>query len=150
MSDTYLQRWSLVLDGDSMSKHSSQLLSVVQNGVNAMLKLSKDRDERASGIVMEWWNGDGAARVIAHENSALLVERTTGPASLSAMARSGQDDEACRILCAAAARLHATRTKPQPDLVPFAHWFRALEPIARTHDGILSRCDTAAKAPLPR
>ncbi|MGL1446712.1 aminoglycoside phosphotransferase family protein, partial [Vibrio parahaemolyticus] len=48
---------------------------------------------------MEWWDGEGAARVLARDATALLLERATGTASLADMARSGQDDEACRILC---------------------------------------------------
>ncbi|MDW4800271.1 APH(6) family putative aminoglycoside O-phosphotransferase, partial [Escherichia coli] len=72
-----------------------------------MLKLSHEPDERLGAIVMEWWDGDGAARVLAHDGDALLLERAMGAASLSAMAHTGQDDAACGILCATANRLHA-------------------------------------------
>lgn len=113
-----------------------------------MLKLSHDKDERLGGILMEWWDGEGAARVLARDNAALLLERATGPASLADMARSGRDDEACRILCAAAARLHAPRSKPLPELIPLAHWFRDLEPAAAKHGGILARSAETARALL--
>jgi streptomycin 6-kinase len=46
---------------------------------------------------MAWWNGDGAARVLAHEGDALLMERATGDASLAETARGGRDDDASRI-----------------------------------------------------
>ena len=55
-----------------------------------MLKLSLEEDERLGGAVMEWWDGDGAARVLAREEHALLLERATGYASLGDMARTGR------------------------------------------------------------
>jgi streptomycin 6-kinase len=64
------------------------------------------------------------------------------------MARSGRDDEACRILCAAAARLHAPRSKPRPELIPLADWFRELEPAAARHGGVLIRCAETARTLL--
>jgi hypothetical protein len=47
-----------------------------------MLKLSSAEDERAGGLLMEWWSGDGAARVLARDGDALLLERAEGTASL--------------------------------------------------------------------
>lgn len=80
-----------------------------------------------------------AARVLARDETALLLERAVGLDSLADMARAGRDDEACRILCATAARLHAPRAKPLPELIPLAQWFRELEPAAAKHGGILAR-----------
>jgi streptomycin 6-kinase len=97
---------------------------------------------------MEWWEGIGAARVLARDPDALLMERAIGGACLADMARTGRDDEACRVLCAVAARLHAPRSKPLPDLVPLTRWFRELEPAAALHGGILTRCAETARALL--
>ena len=66
---------------------------------------------------MDWWDGDGAARVLARDDDAILLERAEGTASLADMARNGRDDEACRVLCAVAGRLHASRPQPLPELV---------------------------------
>ena len=45
------------------------------------------------------------------------------------MARNDRDDEASRIICAAASRLHAPRDRPpSPSLVPLTRWFAELEP----------------------
>jgi streptomycin 6-kinase len=49
---------------------------------------------------------------------------------LSDLARTGGDDKASRILCAVAARLHAPRPKPLPDLTPLQRWFCELESAA--------------------
>ncbi len=148
MFGVYLDRWDLVPDGDPIATPAARLLPVRQHGRPAMLKLSFEEDERAGGVLMAWWDGDGAARVLAGDVDALLLERAMGPASLADMARTGQDDEACRILCSVAARLHAPRAKPLPELVPLAHWFRELEPAAAAHGGILARCAETARALL--
>jgi streptomycin 6-kinase len=100
------------------------------------------------GVVLAWWEGDGAARVLARDGDALLLERAEGTASLAEMARTGRDDQACRVLCAVAARLHAPRPKPLPELVPLAGWFGELEPAAAAHGGILARCAAAARSLL--
>jgi streptomycin 6-kinase len=113
-----------------------------------MLKLAKSEDERAGAAVLEWWDGDGASRVLARHENALLMERAEGPASLSDMARDGHDDEASRILCEVAARLHRRRDRPPPTLVPLQRWFRELAPAAATHGGLLRRCSETAEALL--
>jgi streptomycin 6-kinase len=148
MFDSYLSNWRLVPDGEPIVTHAARLLPVLRHGEPAMLKLSFEEDERLGGAVMEWWDGDGAASVLARDEHALLLERATGPASLSDMARTGQDDEACRILCRTAARLHAPRAKALPKLIPLAQWFRELAPAARTYGGILPRCTETAEALL--
>ena len=119
-----------------------------RNGKALLLKLATDADERAAGVLLAWWDGDGAARVFARDERALLMERAEGGRSLSDMASSGRDDEACRILCAVAARLHAPRRDPPPRLVPLARWFDALGPAAATHGGVLTCCDAYARALL--
>lgn len=98
MFDTYLDRWNLILDGSPIVTHSGHLLPVRRRGEPAMLKLATEQEERFGGVLMEWWNGDGAARVLALDADALLLERAEGTASLAEMARNGRDDEACRIL----------------------------------------------------
>jgi streptomycin 6-kinase len=148
MFEPYLARWSLVPDGDVITTAAAQLLPVVRGGEPAMLKVSHEADERLGGVLMAWWDGEGAARVLAQDDAAILLERATGPDSLADMARSGRDDEACRILCAAAARLHAPRSKPRPELIPLADWFRELEPAAAKHGGVLVRCAETARALL--
>ena len=148
MFDSYLAKWGLVPDGSPIVTRAARLLPVIHRGEPAILKLSFEEDERLGGVVMEWWDGDGSARVLAREEHALLLERACGLASLSDMARTGRDDEACRILCSTAARLHAPRAKPLPQLTPLTQWFRELAPAARTYGGILTRCAETAESLL--
>ena len=146
MFDAYLVRWGLTPDGKPMATHSSRLLPVRRDGVPAMLKIAQEAEERRGAALMVWWDGDGAARVLAHEGDALLMERAGGDTSLVELARSRADDEASRILCAAAARLHAPRRRPPPPtLVPLARWFRELEPAAARHGGVLRLAAATAR-----
>jgi streptomycin 6-kinase len=144
----HLARWDLVPDGEPIETPSSLLLAVRHNGVPAMLKVAREEEECRGGALMAWWDGDGAAKVLARHGEALLLERATGASSLAEMVASGQDDEASRILCAVAARLHAPRAGPPPELVPLARWFEALAPAARTHGGLLAQADSVAQALL--
>jgi streptomycin 6-kinase len=148
MFDIYLSQWDLIPDGGPIVTNTSRLLPVRRRGEPAMLKLVSHEEERSGGVLMAWWDGDGAARVLARDDHALLLERAEATASLAEMARTGRDDEACRILCAVAARLHAPRPKPLPELVPLAHWFRELEPAAASQGGILVRCAATARSLL--
>lgn len=141
----HLARWGLVPGGAPIITPYSSLLPVRYRDTPAMLKVARADEERAGARLMAWWDGDGAARVLEHEGDALLLERALGERSLVRMARRGRDDEASRILCAAAARLHAPRDRSPPELVPLERWFRALAPAAARHGGILARADAAAR-----
>jgi streptomycin 6-kinase len=148
MFDRYLKRWNLTRDGIPIVTHSSDLLPVRQDGRPAMLKIAREAEERRGAGLMAWWDGNGAARVLAHDGDAVLLERATGHRSLAAMARDGADDEASRILCDVAARLHAPRNRPLPDLIPLSAWFAELEPAAAKHGGILARAADMARSLL--
>lgn len=80
----WLSRWNLIPDGPPFMTHSSQLIPVktATDGIKAMLKITHDKDEQTGNALMAWWDGNGAAPVIAHENEAILLERATGLRSL--------------------------------------------------------------------
>lgn len=142
----YLNRWSLIADGEPIITHSSRLLPVLWQDRPAMLKVAADIDERYGALLMQWWDGDGAAYVYAQEGDAVLLERATGKRSLLAMAMNGEDDEASRILCATAARLHAPRKNsfpiPSPLLAGSAIWSRQQASMA-------ARLPIARRSPTP-
>ncbi len=146
MFETYLDRWRLDPDGEPITSPTSRLLPVLHHGVPAMLKVATEPEERRGADTMTWWDGDGAAHVLAHEGDALLMERAEGSTSLEKMARSDRDDEATRIMCQVAAKLHAPRMRPLPSsLVPLPEWFAALEPGAMRHGGILEQAAATAR-----
>lgn len=145
MFDTYLECWNLIPDGDPIITNNSRLLPTHQDDEPVMLKIAVDPEEKAGASLMTWWAGDGAARVLAYKGDAILLERSEDNGKLMEMARTGQDDEASRIICAVAARLHNPRDKPRPALVPLAQWFRPLEVAAAQRGGLLAVAAASAR-----
>jgi streptomycin 6-kinase len=147
--DAWLSRWRLILDGEPLVTPTSRIIPVLRDGRPAMLKFATQPEEARGAALIRWWEGDGAARVLAHEGAAVLLERASGARSLVAMARQDDDDEASRIICAVAARLHAPRkSEPPGDLIPLAEWFRDLWPAADRLGGIYRESAAVARALL--
>lgn len=145
----WLEKWRLSADGEPFTTpHTvSRLLPVLRDGERAILKLACIEEERRGGELMEWYAGIGAAPVLAREGEAILLVRLDGGRSLADMARSGEDDEATRILCNTARTLHTPRGQAPPErLVPLETWCRALEPAAARHGGLFEK---AAKVLRP-
>ncbi len=145
MLETHIDRWGLHADGVPFATPTSRLLAVVMDGAPAMLKLALYEDERRGGGLLEWWAGVGAARVMAREGQAILIEKATGPMCLGRMSREGGDDEACAVLCDVAAGLHERRGRHWPDLVPLEAWFAPLH-AASIQGGMLATASARAAA----
>ncbi|ABR89742.1 streptomycin phosphotransferase [Janthinobacterium sp. Marseille] len=145
MLEPYLKRWQLTPDGTAIMTPGSQLLPVRMAGMPAMLKVSAEEEEKNGALLLAWWDGDAAARVLACEGDALLMERAEGQSTLLEMALHGRDDEASRIMCKVTAQLHAPRNKALPPLVPLTQWFQALEPAAAKYGGIFTYSAAVAR-----
>ncbi|MDD2057861.1 3'-kinase [Pseudomonas sp. GD03860] len=139
MFEPYLQRWQLIPDGPPIVTASSHLLAVLYQGGPAMLKVAQAREEQHGAEVMTWWNGKGAAQVLAHADNGLLLERALGPDSLTEYCEQGRDELATRILCQTVAQLHAPRNRPALPLIELTSWFNSLWPAADAFGGIY-RC----------
>ncbi|MGH6781247.1 MAG: aminoglycoside phosphotransferase family protein, partial [Sphingomonadaceae bacterium] len=137
-----------VPDGEPIVTHGSHLLPVRRDGAPAILKLPEAPDERLGYLPLEYWAGEGAARLLARSTTgdAMLLERATGRRSLSAMARSSADtdDEATAILCEAIAALHKPRGPAPAGLIPLETWFADLFSMAAERGGILALSAAAA------
>lgn len=144
----YLRLWSLTPEGDPIVTHSSHLLPVRWQGRAAMIKVALEAEEQAGSRVMRWWDGEGAARVYAHDSDVILMERAEGGRSLMHMALNGEDDEASRIVCDVVRHLHRPRGKPLPELIGLREWFRDLAPAAKRYGGLFPRCLETAEALL--
>lgn len=141
-----LAQWRLIADGQPVRTHSSDLLPVrTAEGIAAIVKVPRNADEQRGSQLMQWWAGDAAPVLAVDTEGALLMIRATGPRSLAEWSRSGRDSEATHVLCAMAARLHAPREYKLPmELPSLRHWFRALEPAAAAHGGLLARAHAVA------
>src|SRR5580692_4930815 len=119
--DPWLKRWDLTPDGDPIAGTWASLLPVRRGGEPAMLKAAMTREERHGLDLLAWYGGDGAVNILERGDRAILMERAVGERSLKAMARAGEDEAALSVLCAAAKRLHASRSTLPPDsLFPLA------------------------------
>lgn len=65
----WLNRWLLIPDGEKFITPTSTLLPVktATQGIKAMLKVTDDADEQTGNSLMAWWEGNGAAQVLAYE-----------------------------------------------------------------------------------
>ena len=147
--EPWLTLWALEPDGAAFRSTAGILAPVRSEGRPAMLKLTPEPEELRGGELMSWWGGQGAARVLARQGEALLLERATGEGDLGAMSRHGRDGDACRILCQVAADLHRPRPRQAPaSLVPLETWFRALWPRAASDGGLFEASANAARRRL--
>ncbi|WP_114789091.1 aminoglycoside phosphotransferase family protein [Niabella yanshanensis] len=145
----YLGLWKLKPEGDAFYTACSLLQPVLYRGLPAMLKIAMEAEERKGALLMNWWNGIGAAKVYEYDHQALLLERISGELSLMEMIAKGRDSGATRILCNVAKKLHAPRrSHPDFDLVTLDEWFKDLWPGAVKHGGIINECAQVAKVLL--
>nr|WP_137390657.1 APH(6)-I family aminoglycoside O-phosphotransferase [Rhodoligotrophos defluvii] len=141
----FVEAWRLTPDGPLLTTRSSWVAPVLQEGLPAMLKVARIPDEHSGYRLMTWWDGEGAAKIFACSTDALLMERAAGGRDLAALARAGRDDEACKILCETAARLHAPRRSPLPVLHPLESWFEPLFQLARQCAFLAPAADAASQ-----
>ena len=133
----WLERWALCPDGSPIKSLNGRLLPVRHGGIKAMLKLSDSAEEQAGARLMTWWHGKGAAPVLACDDRALLMRRATATRTLAGLVAAGQDDDATRVLCDVAARLHRPRSQPLPALVALDVWFKDLLDASQDCSAIL-------------
>ncbi|KJK07250.1 MULTISPECIES: aminoglycoside phosphotransferase family protein [unclassified Pseudomonas] len=145
MFEPYLQRWQLIVDGAPIITHSSHLLPVHYRNQPAMLKVALVAEELNGALLMQWWDGQGAAKVLAYADSGLLLERAQGPDALSDYATHGRDQQATRILCQTVTTLHTRPGKPELPLVNLQTWFKSLREAALLHGGIYQHCAQTAE-----
>ncbi|WP_312835958.1 aminoglycoside phosphotransferase family protein [Comamonas sp.] len=149
----HLQRWGAQPAGRPLATSTSDLLPVSLtgkwNGLPAMIKITRDLDERIGGQVLQWWDGAGAARVYASDppSGALLMERATGSRHLLRMALEGEDDAATTCICLSLHQLHSHRPSAPPpeNLLPLADFFRSLAPMAAQQGGLMAECAMVAQ-----
>lgn len=140
---SYLAEWTLLPDGALITTRSSWVLPVRCEAEPAMLKVARIPDEHAGYELMSWWSGRGAAKIIAASDGTLLMERALGRRSLAQMARSGQDDDACRILCRTAGQLHALRSGSLPELHHLDSWFQPLFELSQSNSALIPAAEQA-------
>lgn len=148
MSEPYLSRWRLRRDGPAIRTPHARLWPVLTAGGElAMLKIAGETEEQNGHRLLRWWDGDGAARLLAHEGPAILIERASGQ-SLRQRSIDGADDACTTILCQVLQRLHRPRSAPPADLVCLRRWFADLLQPRAALPPLLEQCRSLAEGVL--
>ena len=146
MFETHIKTWRLASVGDAISTATGTLLPVIRDdGTPAMLKQLADAEEKNGAALLQWWNGDGAARLYEADADVILMERATGSGSPTRMAQHDEDDAACLILTDIAFRLHAPRPAPPQNLLPLKGYFSALLCHNVASDSLIGHAQREAK-----
>ncbi|MDT0397564.1 MULTISPECIES: aminoglycoside phosphotransferase family protein [Streptomyces] len=109
LTTTFLNRWRLRVTGAPMHGVSALVLPVTRaDGTHAVLKLQiRDHESEGEPIALRLWNGDGAVRLLDHDepSGTMLLERLDASRMLS-----HQDDthEAVLVIARLLAHLHTT------------------------------------------
>lgn len=109
LTTTFLDRWRLRVAGSPMHGVSALVLPVTRaDGTQAVLKLQiRDHESEGEPIALRLWNGDGAVRLLDHDEptGTMLLERLDASRMLS-----HQDDthEAVLVIARLLAHLHTT------------------------------------------
>jgi streptomycin 6-kinase len=124
-----MERWSLDAAMPIAETATSWVLRATSDtGVHA-LKLLKPYgfDEINGAQLMQWWAGDGAARIDAIDGHDVLMEWLEG-GTLGDIVRAdnGRDVDGMDVLCEVLAGLHKPRAAPYPELVPLETQMRQL------------------------
>jgi streptomycin 6-kinase len=110
----YLQRWNLSEPVLIARTPSSNVFTAYQNSDKVVLKMLTPigvEDESAAVIALRYFDGQGAVRVLAHDERAHLLEYA-GDEELAQMVPGGGDLAAAVIIAGVLNKLH----RPQPDV----------------------------------
>lgn len=145
----YTKLWKLSPSGDSFFTYCSLLQPVIYKDTPAMIKIPMEAEERKGSLLMVWWNGDSAAKVLEYDNNALLLEMISGDhISLVDMVQQNRDNEATSIICSVAKKLHAIKKEPFLGIKTLEIWFKDLWPAAAKYGGIIKECAIIAREVL--
>jgi streptomycin 6-kinase len=124
-----MARWSLDAAMPVAETATSWVLRATSDRGAHALKLLKPygHDEINGARLMQWWGGDGAARIEAIEGHDVLIEWLDGGTLGDAVrADNARDAEATEVLCEVVGRLHRSRAEPLPELWPLEGWMKPL------------------------
>ncbi|WEK03197.1 MAG: aminoglycoside phosphotransferase family protein [Candidatus Devosia phytovorans] len=122
-------RWSLTKSTPVAETATSWIFRVEQNGRNfAALKILKPQsapEERRGSLLLNWYDGEGAATVFDMHGDTIFMEWLDG-GTLGDPARAGKDDETTIAAATLVANLHRPRAEPPQGLEPLRDRFQTL------------------------
>ncbi|MBI5667676.1 MAG: phosphotransferase [Chloroflexi bacterium] len=125
----YLRLWHLSDPEPLAQTPTSHVYTVQHNGERAVLKLLTPigvEDEQGGAVALRYFDGQGAVRLMRHDQEAHLLEYA-GDEDLAPMVWRGEDVAAAAIIAGVLNQLHrVSLDKPPPELQPLRRRFREL------------------------
>jgi streptomycin 6-kinase len=120
--DEAVVRLGLQPDGAPFRSLSSLACRVTLDGRPVFLKVTNEQEELAGTRALERWDGNGAVRMLARSDNAIVLERA-GQTLRSLVI---EDGAATRVLCDVADRLHRHSPTHLDEFPTLRTWFRSL------------------------
>lgn len=128
----YFDMWDLCTPLKKLQTLSSYLYWSVLNDQPVVLKIYKPQsDEMASVKLLEHYNGQGAVKVLKHNNNACLLQTIGEGYELVELTRQAQDALATKTFCAVVQKLHQA---PKVDI-----GLRPIDEFIEDFDGYLAK-----------
>ena len=125
----YLKIWQLSAPLLLADTPTSKVYIATYNNVKVVLKLFKpagERDEIKGAIALQYFHGEGAVKLLEHENKAYLIEYAEGD-NLESLVRKGEDQKATQIIADVLNKIHNSCTGVLPkELTPLKERFVSL------------------------
>lgn len=125
----YLQRWGLSNAESLAQTATSNVYKVIFNGEQAVLKILTPigvADEQGGAVALNCFDGQGAVKLLRHDEGAHLLE-FVGGTDLVSMVHNGNDEQATMIIADVLNQLHtAYQGMPLQGLIPLKKRFQAL------------------------
>ncbi len=124
----YLDAWHLSNPQFLTQTVTSHIYTVTHEGDTVILKLLalSETEEQTGALALRYFRGQGAVRLLRHDDGAHLLEYANGDELVTLVER-GEDQHATRIIAQVLNQLHAVpQDASREGLFPLDRWFRAL------------------------
>jgi streptomycin 6-kinase len=132
---TYAQKWNVIIENEITSPSGTVCLGTQGNSPIVLKLRHPDSDEAQQKDILNYYDGNAAARVIQSDGAAILLERLSPGHHLIELTHAGRDEEATRIFCRTARQLHAAEGS--------LAGFTSIEQLAPAFDRYLDSGDTS-------
>jgi streptomycin 6-kinase len=124
----YLAAWELSHPRLLTQTRTGHIYTVTHGGATVLLKLLSplETEEQRGALALRYFDGQGAVRLLRHDDDAQLMEYAAGDPLVTLVER-GEDEQATRIIAQVLVQLHGVpQDAPYDGLLPLDRWFGAL------------------------
>ena len=129
------EKWNFKQKGDIITTATSVVQFGSFGNTPSVLKIfNKNSDELLSSKALEYYQGNGAVRIIKSSSDAILLEQANPGKHLKEYSISGKDGEATQIFCEVITQLHSKKQTPDgfPEIADF--WGKGFDRYLNSSD----------------